>query len=60
MGCYTNAGPIPYIEAKWLVRSMPIEPDPAVGLRQDIHIDDGGHRSEVLWHPNADVWTLSV
>lgn len=39
---------------------MAIQSDTAVRFRKDVHINDGGDRTEVLGHADADVWPLAV
>lgn len=60
MGSHSNTGPVADIEAQGFVRAVAVESDAAVGLGQDVHVDDGGDGTEVLWHADWDAGTLTV
>lgn len=49
---YPHAHTISDVEAQRLVGAVLVQPHPSVRLRQDVHIDDGGDLSEVLWRTN--------
>lgn len=57
---YTNAGSVADVEAQGFVRAVAIETDAAMGLWQDVDVDDGGDGTKVLRHPDGDAGTLTV
>lgn len=57
---HTNAGPIANVKAQGFVRAVAIQANTAVRFRQDVHVNDGRNRPEILRHANADVRTLAV
>lgn len=60
VGCNTDTSAITDVEAQRLVWAVSIESDSPVGLRKDVHVNDGRHRAEVLRHADADMGPLAV
>lgn len=52
---HAHARAIADVEAQWLLAAVPVEPYTAVGLGEDVHIDDGGHRAEVVRQADVQV-----
>lgn len=46
---HTHADAVADVEAQRLVAAVLVQLHPAVGLRQDVHVDDGGDLPEVVW-----------
>lgn len=57
---HPHAGPVSDVEPERLVGAVAVQPDAAVRLGQDVHVDDGGDGPEVLGHADADVRPLAV
>ena len=57
---HPDAGPVPDVEAQRFLCAVLVETHPAVRFRENVHVDDGGHRSEVLGQADDDVRLFSV
>lgn len=57
---HTHAHTVTDVEAQRFVAPVFVELDPAVSLWEDVHVDDGGDLSEVVWEADQKSFALGL